>query len=227
MNRAPTMSEPRCSKDTLVPGSNRWRPLRWGYIDGKKFAMADEQIPTKRSRRSIRLREYDYSQPGMYFVTVVTHDRRCLFGEIADGQVRLSGAGKIVAETWTGLTDRFPNVSVDLFVVMPNHIHVVVNVGAQFIAPVGTQAHPEGAMNRAPTLGQIIRTVKAASTHRIRQTSDLEIVWQRNYYEHVIRSEESLNRIRQYILDNSIRWELDSENPDATSPESSDIWRIP
>ena len=82
-------------------------------------------------------------------------------------------------------------------------------------------------MNRAPTLGQIIRTVKAASTHRIRQTSDLEIVWQRNYYEHVIRSEESLNRIRQYILDNSIRWELDPENPAATSPESSDIWRMP
>jgi REP element-mobilizing transposase RayT len=82
-------------------------------------------------------------------------------------------------------------------------------------------------MNRAPTLGQIIRTVKAASTHRIRQTRDLDIVWQRNYYEHVIRDEESLKRIRQYISDNPLRWELDPENSDATSPESSDIWRVP
>ena len=143
-----------------------------------------------------------------------------------DGQVQLSGAGKIVAEMWTGLADRFPNVSVDLFVVMPNHIHVIVNVGAQFIAPGDAQVHSEGAMNRAPMLGQIIRTVKAASTHRIRQTRDLDIVWQRNYYEHVIRDEESLKRIRQYISDNPLRWELDPENSDATSPESSDIWRV-
>jgi len=69
--------------------------------------------------------------------------------------------------------------------------------------------------------------VKAASTHRIRQSTDLEIVWQRNYDEHVIRNEESLNRIRQYILDNPIGWELDTENPQATSPEPADIWRVP
>ncbi len=82
-------------------------------------------------------------------------------------------------------------------------------------------------MNRAPTLGRIIRTVKAAFTHRIRQTSDLDIVWQRNYYEHVIRDEESLNRIRQYISDNPLRWEFDPENPAATSPERHDKWRVP
>ena len=82
-------------------------------------------------------------------------------------------------------------------------------------------------MNRAPTVGQIIRAVKAASTHRIRQLTDLEIVWQRNYDEHVIRDEESLNRIRQYILDNPIRWKLDPENPRTTSPEPADIWRVP
>jgi hypothetical protein len=97
-----------------------------------------------------------------------------------------------------------------------------VDVGAQFIA-----SGEKGAVNRAPTLGQIVRTVKAVSTHRIRQLTDLEIVWQRNYYEHVIRDEQSLNRIRQYILDNPLRWELDPENPDATSPESFDAWRVP
>ena len=82
-------------------------------------------------------------------------------------------------------------------------------------------------MNRAPTLGQIIRTVKAASTHRIRKIDDLGVVWQRNYYEHVIRNEESLNRIRQYILDNPLKWELDPENPNTTSPEPVDAWRVP
>jgi putative transposase len=186
--------------------------------------MADEQIPTTRSRRSIRLKEFDYSQPGLYFVTIVTHQRKCVFGEVADGSVQLSEAGRVVNEMWHGLPERFPDASADLFVVMPNHVHVIVNVGAQFIAPGGAG---EGAMNRAPTLGQIIRSVKAAATHRLRQTRGLEFVWQRNYYEHVIRDEEALNRIRQYILDNPTRWELDPENPDATSPESSDIWRVP
>lgn len=178
-------------------------------------------------RRSIRLKEFDYSQPGLYFVTIVTHQRRCLFGEVVDGKVQLNSAGNIVSEMWHGLSDRFPNVSVDLFVVMPNHIHVVVNVGAQFIAPGDAPASQEGAMNRASTLGQIIRSVKAASTHRIRQRSDLEFVWQRNYYEHVIRDEKSLTRIRQYILDNPMRWEFDPENPAATSPERHDTWRVP
>lgn len=187
--------------------------------------MAGQRKLTEHSRRSIRLKEFDYSQPGSYFVTMVTHQRKCLFGEVVEGNVQLSEAGTIVSEMWRGLPERFPNVLADLFVVMPNHIHVVVDVGAQFIAPGGVGE--EDAMNRAPTLGQVIRTVKAASTHRIRQSSDLAVVWQRNYYEHVIRDEQSLNRIRQYILDNPLRWEIDPENPAATSPESSDIWRVP
>jgi REP element-mobilizing transposase RayT len=159
-------------------------------------------------------------------VTLVTHQRRCVFGEVVDGNVQLSAAGRVVNEIWRGLSERFANASADLFVVMPNHVHVIVAVGAQFIASGGTPAQSEGAINRAPTLGQIIRAVKAASTHRIRQSTDLAIVWQRNYYEHVIRDEESLNRIRQYILDNPLRWELDPENPQAAAPERADIWRV-
>jgi REP element-mobilizing transposase RayT len=155
-------------------------------------------------RRSIRMKEVDYSQPGLYFVTMVTQQRRCYFGEIVDGDVHLSAAGQVVSQMWRCLSDRFPNVSADLFVVMPNHFHVIVAVGAQFIAPVDPSDRQEGAMNHAPTLGQIIRTVKAVSTYNIRRTS-LEFGWQRNYYEHVIRSEESLTRIRQYILDNPLR----------------------
>jgi REP element-mobilizing transposase RayT len=120
---------------------------------------------------------------------------------------------------------------------MPNHIHGIVFVGAQFIAPDSEQfvafgsgqhnhvdiAH-EGAMNRAPTLGEIVRTYKAASTRMIRQTANADFAWQRNYYEHIIRNEESLNRIRQYILENPSRWAIDRENPAASNPEAENPW---
>ena len=124
--------------------------------------------------------------------------------------------------SWVGLSSRFPVVSLDFFVVMPNHIHGIITVArfiappillrnslrpnsdsVQFIAPDSVPYNhagiaPEGAMNRAPTLGEIVRTYKAASTRMIRQTANLEFAWQRNYYEHVVRNEESLNRIRQF-----------------------------
>jgi REP element-mobilizing transposase RayT len=124
-------------------------------------------------------------------------------------------------------------VSLDSFVVMPNHIHGIIIVGAQFIAPDSVQfiapssvphnqvdTVQEGVMNRAPTLGEIVRAFKAASTRTIRQAANPEFAWQRNYYEHIIRSEESLNRIRQYVLDNPLRWAIDRENPDASNPET-------
>ncbi|MGE5302527.1 MAG: transposase [Alphaproteobacteria bacterium] len=114
---------------------------------------------------------------------------------------------------------------------MPNHTHGILSfVGAQFIAPdvppnfqVGTQ---EGAINRAPTLGEIVRTYKAVSARTIRQTENSAFAWQRNYYEHIIRNEESLNRIRQYIQNDPARWEFDRENPEATNAEPKGAWDI-
>jgi putative transposase len=114
-------------------------------------------------RRSIRLKEFDYSQPGLYFVTIVTQQRRCIFGEVVDGEVQLSSAGKTVSEMLHGISDRFPRVAVDLFVVMPNDIRVVVNIGAQFIAPGSVQGSQEDAMNRAP----ICLAVSARQEYRI------------------------------------------------------------
>lgn len=141
----------------------------------------------------------------------------------------LSDTGRIAKASWVGLSSRFPTVSLDSFVVMPNHIHGIITVGAQFIAPASVPHNQagiaqEGAMNRAPTLGEIIRTYKAASTRMIRQTANLKFAWQRNYYEHVVRNEESLNRIRQYILENPARWAMDLENPDTSNPEPENPW---
>ncbi len=88
----------------------------------------------EKSRRSIRLKDFDYSKPGAYFVTIITHQRRCLFAEVACGNVQLNEAGRIVNEMWQRLSERFDNVSADSFVVMPNHVHGIVTVGAQLIA---------------------------------------------------------------------------------------------
>ena len=183
--------------------------------------------PDKHHRRSIRLKGYDYAQPGAYFVTIVTQDRACLFGAVADGEMELNNAGEIAKAAWNELPEGFPSLGLDAFVVMPNHIHGIIMVGAQFIAPTdGLGVTNQGVMNHAPTLGNIIRAYKATSTRLIRQAGTPDFTWQRNNYEHVVRDEESLDRIRRYILDNPARWEFDRENPAATAPEPAEAWRV-
>ena len=173
------------------------------------------------------MKGYDYAQPGAYFVTIVTQDRACLFGAVADGEMQLNNSGQIAKAAWDELPARFPSVCLDVFIVMPNHVHGIIMVGAQFIAPsdgFGTATINQGAINRAPTLGEMVRAYKAASTRSIRQAGTPDFAWQRNYYEHVIRDEESLSHIRQYILNNPVRWEFDRENPAATTPDLEDAW---
>ena len=184
--------------------------------------------PEKHYRRSIRLQGYDYTQPGAYFVTICTQARACSFGAVADGEMQLNNPGQIAHAAWDTLPARFPSIRLDAFVVMPNHVHGIIMVGAQFIAPskgFGTAMNDQGAINHAPTLGEMVRAYKAASTRFIRQAGSLDFAWQRNYYEHVVRDEDSLNRIRQYILDNPARWQFDRDNPAATTPEPEDAWR--
>jgi REP element-mobilizing transposase RayT len=114
---------------------------------------------------------------------------------------------------------------------MPNHLHgIIIIVGAQFIAPQNEnllRIHKvvnEGAINRAPTLGEIIRPVKAVTSRQIRVSVNQTFGWQRNYYEHVIRNEDSLNHIREYIRTNPTRWELDRENPKRKGEDIFDRW---
>ena len=154
--------------------------------------------PDKHHRRSIRLKGYDYAGPGAYFVTICTQDRACFFGAVADGEMQLNNSGQIAKAAWDELPARFPSVRLDAFIVMPNHVHGIIMVGAQFIAPSdGFGATNQGVMNHAPTLGEIVRAYKAASTRLIRQAGTPDFAWQRNYYEHIVRDEEALDRIRQ------------------------------
>ncbi len=168
-------------------------------------------------RKVLRLNDYDYSQEGAYFVTICTQNRGMLLGQICDGQMVVNSIGRIIQKVWDELAFRFSVIGTDAFVIMPNHVHGIIIVGAQFIAPF------RDSMNRAPTLGDIVRTFKAISSRMVRKEYP-EFSWQRNYYEHVIRDDDSLNRIRDYILTNPRRWELDRENPNVKGKDDFDIW---
>ena len=194
--------------------------------------------PTRHNRRSIRLPAYDYTQPGAYFVTICSQNRECLFGDVISGEMILNQRGEMVERTWRELPQNYPGVDVDAFVVMPNHVHgIIVLVGANplGVGPVGAgpRACPEGPgacpgrpQGVAPTMSlpDVVHRFKSLTTTRYR-TGVLQDgwqpfpgrLWQRNYYEHVIRDEEELDRIRQYIIDNPGRWEDDVENPDVRS----------
>ena len=161
------------------------------------------------NRRSIRLQGYDYSQAGMYFVTVCTLGKECLFGEIVDGCMNLNDAGQMV-ERWFGeLPNKFEDIECDAFVCMPNHIHFII-----LTMDVGV-----GIKNRT-SLGTIVQWFKTMTTngyiHGVKELGWSRFsgkLWQRNYYEHVVRDENDLHYIREYIGNNPLRWELDRENP--------------
>ena len=165
-----------------------------------------------RHRRSIRLKGYDYAQAGAYFVTVCSRGRECVFGEVVEGEVRLNGVGRVVEEVWGETARMRPEVELDAFVVMPNHFHASMFVRA---ADKGRMQYAPTFRSPAQTVGAVVRGFKSATTRRInemRSTTGVQ-VWQRNYYEHVIRNEEELRGVRQYIEDNPAKWALDEENP--------------
>lgn len=154
-------------------------------------------------RRSIRLQRYDYAQPGIYFVTLCAQQRKCIFGQIVDGAIDLSPIGQCAISAWQNLPDRFTNAQLDAHVVMPNHIHLLIQ-----LTPV--DAHHPG----APTLGTVIGAYKSLVFHKAlamakQNGEQLGELWQRNYWEHVVRNEEELIKIREYIQNNPRQWEFD------------------
>jgi len=178
--------------------------------------------PDKHHRRSIRLKGYDYAQAGTYFVTICTRDRLCLFGEIGDNKMRLNEAGLMVDTAWQDLPHHYPYVQLDEYVIMPNHVHGTIIVGAG-LKPAPTNHAVPTKRHGLPEIVRAFKTFSARRINRGRATPGVP-VWQRNYYEHVVRNEESLNHIRHYIIDNPQRWALDRENPNASEPERENAW---
>ncbi|MCX6000063.1 MAG: transposase [Chloroflexi bacterium] len=171
-------------------------------------------------RRSVRLKGYDYSQAGVYFVTVCAYGRRCLFGIIFGGQVVLTRHGEVVQTCWEDIPAHFAEAELDVFVVMPNHMHgIVVLAGGQHCRPVGARhAVPEmaGSFGRPMpgSLSSVLRSFKSASAKRANELcrTPSAPIWQRSYYEHVIRDDSELARVREYITTNPLQWDLDREN---------------
>lgn len=219
-------------------------------------------VPAARNRQSIRLRSYDYSRIGAYFVTLCTEERWCLLGAVTDGAMRLNDAGRMVEAVWHSLPNRFQAITIDAFVVMPNHIHGIIVIsndeddrggecrgdhkdrpygwrgasrgrGESCIRPSGRpdpasppDARPHGTL--PGTIGRIMQAFKSVTTHeyaigvrRYGWVPFAQRFWQRNYYDHIIRNEKELTRIREYIVNNPARWELDHENPNRVVPAGS------
>ncbi|HEV7669699.1 MAG TPA: transposase [Thermoanaerobaculia bacterium] len=172
--------------------------------------------PEKHHRQSIRLRGFDYSAPGAYFVTIVTIGRELLFGEIVDREMRRNEYGEVAAACWAEMPHHFSNVVADIQVVMPNHVHGIVTIESgtfRFAKPFDPAA-PRIASGSLPA---IVRSYKAAVSRRINALRENPAgqVWQRNYYEHIVRDQGSLEAIRTYIRDNPLAWTTDPENPEA------------
>jgi putative transposase len=208
--------------------------------------------PELDQRRSIRLKGYDYSLAGAYFINLVTQDRLCLFGEIVNGEMRLSQLGNTVQREWLRLERRFPGVELDEYVIMPNHLHGIIVIKEQDIptsrgaaknrqeenpgtAPLRPDAgtHPSlddehkipgeskrcgvtGIPVAAGSLAAIVRGFKSAVAFRYHIMANNNVdLWQRNYYEHIIRDEDDLDRIRRYIAGNPMNWLKDAEHHSA------------
>ena len=166
--------------------------------------MPETQPPQDRGLH--RLRTYDYHAAGFYWITLDTHQHACFLSDVCDGEVILHAAGQIVERQLQMLPTRTP-VLVDAYVIMPNHVHVILNLLPKSEQPLEDKC--------AKSLGQVIQGLKAgiaAEINRQRGTPG-QTVWQRNYYEHVIRGEKELNRFRSYIACNPGRWEQKNENP--------------
>ncbi len=159
-------------------------------------------------RKTTRLRCWDYTSPGWYFVTICTRDRQPFFGRIANGVMHLSPIGKIADQCWREIPNHTAGyVSLDAYVVMPDHVHGIIVIHNRVVE--ASQRNASTISPRAGSLGAIIRSYKAAVTRWCRRNGFTTFSWQHNYYDHIIRREHDLLRIRQYILDNPRRWEMD------------------
>ena len=196
--------------------------------------------PTTHHRRSIRLKGYDYSQAGMYFVTICCQDKICRFGKIENEAMVLNDFGKIAYDEWVKLQERYPNVLLDIFQIMPNHIHGIIvlnDVGATLAVALnddavaqnkgaGASPAPTNVLNDvandngagaspAPTVGNIVGGYKSLVVNRCleickSQNDYMGKLWQRNYWEHIIRNEHSYQHIADYIFNNPINWDNDT-----------------
>lgn len=174
--------------------------------------------PKIHNRRSIRLKGHDYSRKGLYFITICCYRRMCHFGQIKKGQIHLNNAGKIANQCWVAIPEHFPFVALHEYVVMPNHVHGIIEftTGANQYSPKSiinsdSWVKSNSPLPRSPsnTVGSAVRGFKIGVTKWMRQNTEIYNVWQRNYYDHIIRNKQSYHCISTYIKNNPANWKED------------------
>lgn len=183
--------------------------------------------PKIHKRKSIRLKGYDYAQAGLYFVTICTNDRKHLFGEIINGEIQLNLLGKIAQQEWINTTEIRKNCTLGAYIIMPNHMHAIISI--DYV--IKQSENKSDFKSPSQTIGAIIRGYKGATTKKIKEiirssTGELQFaptdkgfapaefdlsksIWQRNYYEHIIRNDRAFSKIENYIINNLLKWEED------------------
>ena len=179
----------------------------------------------KYGRKSMRLPAYDYTSSGYYFVTICTRDHQCLFGDVVDGKICSNYIGEMINWHWNRIPLHFSNVELDKFTVMPNHLHgIVILVGAKHFNKESIVASNNSKKNASPlrpigttpkslsSITQNFKTITSRKYNRMKNTKARKL-WQRSFYDRIIRNEKELYNIRKYIINNPLKWALDSENP--------------
>lgn len=191
----------------------------------------NRQNPEKHHRKSIRFKGYDYSLAGSYFFTICTQDREKIFGEINNNEIILNNAGKMVERWLIALKNKFNDICINEYIIMPNHLHCIISIPDQRVCPDKNRAVGANLcvcpQNRADTqvcpyrLGEIIQWFKIMTTNEYIKGVKNGIypafnkrVWQRNYYERIIRNQEEFNAISEYIINNPANWQFDEDNTD-------------
>jgi REP element-mobilizing transposase RayT len=167
---------------------------------------ANSELPV---RRTTRRKDFDYSSAAIYFVTICTQNRRNLFGAIENARMQPNRFGRLVQEAWFELPDHYARLTLDVFTLMPNHVHGVLAL----TDPVGAGLRPARAANHHG-LSEIVGVFKSFSSRRIAELDNSlrGKIWQRSFYDHIIRNEQDLRNVRRYIFHNPARWEFDREN---------------
>ncbi len=178
--------------------------------------------PKIHHRQSIRLKDYDYSENGYYFVTICVRDKIECFGKIINGEMILNEYGEIAKKQWLWLAEQYDYVKLDEWIIILNHLHGILIIentgmgcaGANRVVGAGRDLSLHGQTRKIKPLSELIGVFKTTSSKLIRQHGLSEFQWQRNYYDHIIRNEKSLDKIRKYIVENPLKWELDRNNPE-------------
>ena len=165
------------------------------------------------NRKLTRLRGYDYSQDGYYFITVCVKNRLVVFGKINNGEMVGNKFADVVRECWLDLPNHYPNCVLHAFMVMPNHIHGIIQIdNDKLTVGNGLKPFPESSPNPAPRkhgLSEMVRALKSFSSRRINEIAGFRFQWQKSFYDHIIRDEESFVKISEYILYNPAKWHDD------------------